>query len=576
MPTIRELTTVFNFKLDTRSILRYNTAIGDAQRKTQKLTGNIDKMARSIRNAGVIMTAVVTAPLAFLTKGLITAASDAEEQGQKFRVVFRDIRKEADAIAKSFAKDFGVAGSTSRQLLGDTADLLSGFGFTQKAALKLSNKVQRLAGDLASFQNIQGGVAEAGTRITKGILGETENLKLLGIVVNQGTKEFIKRNKEIAASEKVTIQQAKALTILEQAFIQSKNAIGDFNRTRQQFANQARILSENIKDLKESFGVLLIPIALKTVKVLLSLVEFLRELPTPIKKLVLFVAALSAILGPLILVVGLLGQAFLGIIALITGKAVIIAGIGVAFKSLVAVIAAIVTPITLAIAAIAAVLFFFLDDLAVWMKDGDSILGAILGSWKDFKSGMSQLWDDIVAGFDGFIMAFTGDFQGLTDSIELFAGSIVFFISDLIEDILSLFGLGEESLKGFREQVENFQQLISKAVKGVGKGLQIASDFTVNTIHQISDKLSFGGDSFNRTSSGLITDRGVVLDAVSGGGGRGNTKVNSTVNVTVPPGTPEDQAQALGPIVKRAVNETMSDIFDDTLSANPAIEEVSK
>ena len=61
----------------------------------------------------------------------------------------------------------------------------------------------------------------------------------------------------------------------------------------------------------------------------------------------------------------------------------------------------------------------------------------------------------------------------------IFVGDLVGIIGDLIDDILRLFGLGEGALKGFREQVEKFEELISKAVKCGGKGVFVNVIFFV-------------------------------------------------------------------------------------------------
>ena len=72
------------------------------------------------------------------------AASDAEETANKFGVVYKDVAKTANDTADAIAKSFGVAKTESRKLLADTGDLLTGFQFTQDAALELSEKVVRL------------------------------------------------------------------------------------------------------------------------------------------------------------------------------------------------------------------------------------------------------------------------------------------------------------------------------------------------------------------------------------------------------------------------------------------------
>ena len=51
------------------------------------------------------------------------AARDAEDFSNKFNVVFSSITQKANNTADNLAESFGLAGSTSRKLLGDVGDL---------------------------------------------------------------------------------------------------------------------------------------------------------------------------------------------------------------------------------------------------------------------------------------------------------------------------------------------------------------------------------------------------------------------------------------------------------------------
>ena len=189
---------------------------------------------------------------------LIKLGSDSEETGSKFEAVFRDIRSEANKTAKNLSRDFRITSTEAKKLLGNTADLLTGFGFTQKEALKLSEQVQRLGIDLASFTNFSGGAEGAAGALTKLLLGETEQAKSLGIVVRQGSDEYKNAVKQKMRDLGVTTLQAKALTALEMATAQSKNAIGDYARTSQGAANAMRGLRSSIVGMLEKLGLAII------------------------------------------------------------------------------------------------------------------------------------------------------------------------------------------------------------------------------------------------------------------------------------------------------------------------------
>jgi hypothetical protein len=223
------------------------------------------KLGSSWKSTGLKIAGVLgTIGLGALVKRLIKAGSDAEEVAQKFGVVFKSVGDEA--------ANYGLSRTESKKLLSDTGDLLSGFGLTGKEALNLSGRVQRLAVDLASFSNVQGGTKFASEALTKGLFGETEQMKTLGIVINQNSAEFKGLVAAYQQTEGKTLLQAKALTILQMATEQSKNAIGDFQRSMSSYANQSRIAEANVANLEETLGTKLLPIAGLAVKVFNSVV----------------------------------------------------------------------------------------------------------------------------------------------------------------------------------------------------------------------------------------------------------------------------------------------------------------
>jgi hypothetical protein len=221
-----------------------------------------------IRQAGQILKGV------FEFKNV---ARDAEEIKNKYFTVFESIEDKARITADSFATSFKLATSTAQELLGDTGDILVGFGFDEDMALDLSERVNTLAMDLASFTNYSGGAKGASEALTKAMLGETESAKALGIVLRQGTKEFKQQVEQLKETNGYTENQARALTLLNEAYEQSGKAVGDFSRTQEQLANQERILKEAWKELKIFLGDGLIPVFASGTKAVSDLITSLTK-----------------------------------------------------------------------------------------------------------------------------------------------------------------------------------------------------------------------------------------------------------------------------------------------------------
>jgi hypothetical protein len=162
------------------------------------------------------------------------------------------------------------------ELLASTGDLLTGFGFTQDAALEYADAAAQLAADLGSFQNLE--TADVLDRINKAATGEVESLKALGVVIRQDTQEYKDLVASIQLAEGATLTQAKALANLQIITEQSQNAIGDFERSQDSFANTQRTTQAALEDLKATLGEGLLPIATNLVSAFGSLVRGLDNL----------------------------------------------------------------------------------------------------------------------------------------------------------------------------------------------------------------------------------------------------------------------------------------------------------
>jgi hypothetical protein len=263
MPKQRlEFEVVFDETGMIKGLKKVDKGIDKTKKKTKEATKTTSKFATALKAiAGAFVVRKIVQGLVTVTKKAI----DAQETISKFKTVFKDVSKESKIIAKNLSKDFGLSSVKAKELLSDTGDLLTGFGFTGKAALDLSKNVNELAVDLASFTNFSGGAEGASKALTKALLGERESVKSLGISI---LEEDVKKQMAIDRAKGLTFEserQAKAMATLTIAQNQSKNAIGDFARTSDQTANQIRIMKSRIEDFQIFLGTKLIPIVDKVV-----------------------------------------------------------------------------------------------------------------------------------------------------------------------------------------------------------------------------------------------------------------------------------------------------------------------
>jgi len=278
------------------------------QSNLRKSTRKLKQFGDGMASIGMSITRNFTAPLLGLGSVAVKLASDFEETQSKFNTVFRDIRDDANETADNLEKNFGLSSQAALQLLGDTGDLLTGFGFTQEEALKLSNQVNELAVDLASFTNFSGGAAGASAALTKALLGERESIKSLGIAITEADLKTFAAEQGLVFKELDRV--AKATLTYNLALKQSQNAVGDFSRTSESFANQLRQLKADLSNVGVEIGQELLPLAKDLVGALSDLAKFTSQFSDEQKKGALKTAGLTSAFGIILVVVGKMITAF--------------------------------------------------------------------------------------------------------------------------------------------------------------------------------------------------------------------------------------------------------------------------
>ena len=261
----------------------------------RKATKSIQKFGKSMQRTGESLSKNLSAPIAFAGVASIKMASDFEESLNKTRVAFGESSSAIEAFAKTTLKSFGIAEGSALEMASLFGDMGTAMGLSQSEAAGMAKSLVGLAGDLASFKNI--GIEQAQTALAGIFTGETESLKKLGIVITEANLKQFGYNKTMTQSEKIGIRYR---AIIEQ----TKNAQGDFLRTSDGVANSSRVLGESIKQLSQQFGVLLLPLATKVISIFQDLTNKLSSLDKEQKELILTIAGITAVIGPLLLILG--------------------------------------------------------------------------------------------------------------------------------------------------------------------------------------------------------------------------------------------------------------------------------
>lgn len=247
-----------------------NKNLKQADQNASKLGGALGKLA-PIAAAAFSLGAVVA-----FGKALVKSASDAEETAQKFGVVFSSIATEANDAAAAIAAGYGLSNQQAKELLSTTGNVLQSMGATQKASLTLSQGITQLSADLVSFTNYAGGVEGASRAITSALLGEREALKSLGIAISDADLKAYAESQGKVYDQLTKSQQAQLTYNL--ILQKSKNAIGDYARSSESYANSVRKLDAAWADFSSTMGKSLLPIMATIARKLAALLDGFSQL----------------------------------------------------------------------------------------------------------------------------------------------------------------------------------------------------------------------------------------------------------------------------------------------------------
>lgn len=142
----------------------------------EKGLGSIDKIAA--KGLKIFTGAIVAVGTVLNGVGIagIKLASDLEEVQNVVDVTFGDNASVINDWAKSAKEAFGMSELDAKKFNGTMGAMLKSMGLNSDEVLNMSQNMVGLAGDFASFYNLEH--QEAFDKIRAGISGETEPLSL--------------------------------------------------------------------------------------------------------------------------------------------------------------------------------------------------------------------------------------------------------------------------------------------------------------------------------------------------------------------------------------------------------------
>ncbi len=224
-----------------------------AIRGASTLESHFEKVGQKISRIGRILGSVFAVQqLVRFGKAAIELGSDLEEVQNVVDVTFGSLNSEINEFAKNAVTQFGLSELSAKQFTSTMGAMLKSMGLSTREAADMGMAITGLAGDMASFYNLD--QEEAFYKIRSGISGEIEPLRQLGINLSVANLEQFALTQGITKSYNAMTQQEQALLRYNYLLSVTADAQGDFARTSDSWANQTRILSEQFNSLKASIG----------------------------------------------------------------------------------------------------------------------------------------------------------------------------------------------------------------------------------------------------------------------------------------------------------------------------------
>ena len=190
---------------------------------------------------------------------------------------------EVEKFAKSAVQNFGMSELTAKRMASTFMSMANSMGLAAKDGKNMSLQLTALAGDMASFYNVEQDVAQ--TALNSVFTGETESLKKFGIVLTEANLNAFALSRGITKSYNAMSQAEKVALRYLYVLKATANAQGDFARTSGSWANQVRILKEQWSQLISILGKGLIAALTPIVKALNKLLSYLIALGNAIASL---------------------------------------------------------------------------------------------------------------------------------------------------------------------------------------------------------------------------------------------------------------------------------------------------
>ena len=225
----------------------------------------------------------------------VKAASNLVEAQNKSSRVFKSSQKIVEEFAKGTASAYGLSRRAAFEYTGTLGLVLNAAEKSSEETAHMSVEISKLAGDIASFNNIP--VDEALQKLRAGLVGEAEPLRTVGVMMSEAATQAHAMEMGLAASTKELTVADKMYARYNLILKQTEEQQGDAIATADTFAGKMRNLTATFENASAELGIHFTDAAIDAVGALTAVLEAWNKLPDSAQKGIGWIGAFTAALS---------------------------------------------------------------------------------------------------------------------------------------------------------------------------------------------------------------------------------------------------------------------------------------
>lgn len=432
----------------------------NAAKRAETAWNKVQKLLKTIAGAAVVREVVK------IGKEAVNLASDLDEVQNVIDVTFGEGNEKVEAFAQNAARQFGISELSAKKMTGTMGAMLKSLDVDNVDDMAIS--LVGLAADMGSSYNME--AEDAFAKLRSGISGQTQPLKELGINMSEASLEAFALSSGVKKAYKDMSEAEK--TTLRYNFIMNAtaDAQGDFSRTSGSMANQLKIASLNVENMKAALGKALLPAATVATT---AMNNFMTNVQNGFPKIKEVVTAFGENVKEKLGTFGLWDRLTAG---LSRAKKAINEGLDFILKIIGAVASS-----------------------PVFQAIGDALgnaFSSILGLWdtlSELLAALEPIWEGLKAGANDFVNAFL---SAKLMMVTIFNEAVT-FIQSALELIIGILTLDKEKIKNGFTGMKNSLIAIAKAIwTGITAVLSSMWAGIVKFLSTVKNKIGLFGAAF--------------------------------------------------------------------------------